>query len=343
MFDESVTKLIAEIGGNHEGDFGYAEALVLEAIESEADVIKLQAYTGDRLVNAMVSPARNRHFKKFELTLDQHLKLASLVKANNRIYSASIWDFESLIALDEFLDFYKIGSGDLTYYPMLDALAERGKPILLSTGLSSFHEVEMAVDRIRAVNPKYWMPKNLCVMQCTSMYPIPRSEANLQVMNQFKSSLNVSVGYSDHTEDMEALEVAASMGACMLEFHFTDCRVDREFRDHQVSLLADEVRSLRRKIEIIRELKGSSVKAPTFSEIENGHVTSFRRAVYLQNGKKCGDIISFEDLVFLRPANGTDARDFESVVGAIAMRDLKPLEVLVRDLDYKPFSQKATK
>ena len=122
--------LIAEIGGNHEGNFQYAKALTQLAIDSGADAIKFQIYTGDTLVSSVESPSRNKHFKKFELTQDQHIELAKMVRDAGRMYSASVWDVDVLDWINPYISFYKIGSGDLTAYPVLKAIAQKRKPIV---------------------------------------------------------------------------------------------------------------------------------------------------------------------------------------------------------------------
>ena len=132
---------IAEIGGNHEGDFQYAKRLTELAIESGADAIKFQIYTGDTLVSSHESPDRNRHFKKFELSQQQHIALAEMVRNAGRMYVASVWDVSAMDWIDPYLSFYKIGSGDLTAYPILKATAKKKKPILISTGLATEKEV----------------------------------------------------------------------------------------------------------------------------------------------------------------------------------------------------------
>jgi N-acetylneuraminate synthase/N,N'-diacetyllegionaminate synthase len=123
-----------------------------------------------------------------------------------------------------------------------------------------------------------------------------------------------------------ALLVAAARGADVLEFHFTDDRSGKTFRDHYVSLTADEVRSLCADLDQVNVLLGDGVKRPLPSEIDTGHVTSFRRAVYCRRAIAQGQVIAADDLVVLRPNHGVDARQFDGVVGKRAARELKPLE-----------------
>lgn len=314
--------LIAEIGGNHEGDFSYAKKLTALAIESGVDYVKFQLYSGDSLVSKIESEQRNAHFKKFELTKDQHIELAEMCFAGGVKYMASVWNLDFIQWIDRYITIYKIGSGDLTAFPILKQFALLGKPLIISTGLATMEEVLASVSYIQQINSLYKSADQLAILQCTSMYPISFSDANLNVMQSLKSATGLTVGYSDHAEGLTALEVAAAMGAKILEFHFTDERVGKTFRDHKVSLTRDEVKSLIERLQNIEILKGSHLKQPVNSEILNGHVTSFRRAVYLNKSLKAGDLITESDLVVLRPNHGIDARDFDKLPGKVLLQNV---------------------
>ncbi len=326
--------LIAEIGGNHEGDFSIAKHLVQQAITSGADCIKLQLYTADTLVSKVESPDRHMHFKKFELTKDQHIYLAKMCQDANITYLASVWSLDMLEWIDPFLDFYKIGSGDMTAWDLIGEFANRGKPILLSTGLASMDEVLQTVGYIQGINSSYKDPDMLCILQCTSMYPIADSDTNLLVMDSIKSKTGLSVGYSDHTIGTTALATAAAMGASVLEFHFTDSREGKVFRDHQVSITVDEVLALKADISQICILRGSKIKSPQSIELENKHEISFRRGVYPKRSIHKGEIIKREDLILLRPAHGTDAREIDTVIGSKAVQELKAYAAIKHKVDF---------
>ena len=326
--------LIAEIGGNHEGDFNKAKYYLDLAIQSGVDCVKFQLYSGDTLVNKKLSPSRNQHFKKFELTKDQHIELAKKCLAQGAQYNASVWDLEMLEWVDSYLTFYKIGSGDLTCWPLIEEFAKRGKPILLSTGLSSFEEVSETIKFIRSVNNDYEKKARICVLQCTSMYPIPKSDANLNVLKSFKSIPNIDVGYSDHTEGEEALRTAFILGASVLEFHFTDDRENKKFRDHRVSLTKEEVKQLILKINNSKLLLGKGDKELLPIEKANNHHITFRRGIYPKNKISRGTKIVAEDLIYLRPLEGTDAREYKKVVGSIALKDIEPLDEMVLNKNY---------
>ena len=326
--------LIAEIGGNHEGNFNKARKMLELAIGSGVDCVKFQLYQGDSLVNKKQNPDRNSHFKKFELTKEQHIKLAKICSKNGVIYNASVWDLDILNWVDEYLTFYKIGSGDLTSWPIIKEFVKREKPILISTGLSSFSEVKETVEYIHSLNKKYYDPNMLCIMQCTSMYPIENKDTNLEVINTFRNQFNCPVGYSDHTVGHDALFYAALMKTDVLEFHFTDSRIGKKFRDHKVSLTKKEVKDLIDKLNSMKSFLGESEKKLLEIESENNHHLSFRRGVYLRKKIKKGQNILLKDIVFLRPFIGTDPRDIKTILNSKAKKDILPFEPIFKDEHY---------
>lgn len=327
--------LIAEIGGNHEGDFEKANLLIDLALESAADVIKFQIYKADSLVNKIESPERHKHFKKFELSKSQHIALAKKCISNGKLYTSSIWSSEDLSWINPYVEFYKIGSGDLTAFPVIKEIVKLRKPIILSTGLSTKEEVIETIGFIQNLDSNYKNKEMICLLQCTSMYPIVESDVHLDVMLDYKKITKLSVGYSDHTEGIDALKIAATMGANVLEFHFTDDRKNKKFRDHKVSLTKKEVDELKDHINLVSEIRGNSEKKLLQTEIDNNHHKSFRRAIYLNKPLKKGEIIKKQDMICLRPLAGTDARFFSQMEGSKALKDIEPLKAVFKDIDYK--------
>ena len=327
--------LIAEIGGNHEGNYEKALDLLDLALESEADVVKFQIYFANSLVSKKESPTRHNHFKKFELTIDQHIELAKRCISKGKLYTASIWDITALKLIDPYVAFHKIGSGDMTAYPIIEKIVELKKPIILSTGLSDIDEVIKTVKFIQNLDINYTNPEMLCILQCTSMYPIRYSDVNLNVMVNYKELFNLPAGYSDHTRNINALKIAASMGADVLEFHFTDDKLNTNFRDHMVSLTKKDVKSLINFLDLLKKIKGKHHKKLMEIEYNNDHHVSFRRGIYMKKPIKKGEIIKRNNMIFLRPLLGTDARLYKELDGSLALKDIKPLKAIYRDIDYK--------
>ena len=318
--------LIAEIGGNHEGNFAYAKKLVKLAINSGVGVVKLQLYSGASLVSSVESKKRYKHFQKFELNQNQHIYLAKLCISSGVTYLASIWDLKMLEWADKYLKFYKIGSGDLTAYPIIKEFAKRGKPIVLSTGLSSMKEIKKTIKFLQKINKTYKNKNKLAILQCTSSYPTIDEEVNLKTLETFRKQTNLTVGYSHHNHGCLALITSYIMGAEILEFHFTDTRKGKKFRDHSISLTSKETKSLIEKIKRIKKIMGSEVKKPTKNEIKSKNIISFRRAVYPKKDLKKGHIISENDLSYLRPNHGIDARNFKKLIGKKISSNLKKLK-----------------
>jgi len=324
--------LIAEIGGNHEGDFSKAKELAELASKSGVDAVKFQIYTADSLVNKVEDPERHAHFKKFELTPEQHIALAQICQNNKVTYFASVWDVNALEWIDPYIAFYKIGSGDLTAFPILEKIAKIGKPLIMSTGLATLEEVKETVAFIQSIDKRYNDANYLALLQCTSSYPTSDSEANLKVMEILRKEFGLTVGYSDHTISNYAAQIAIAMGAEILEIHFTDDKLNENFRDHKVSFTENDIRDLISKIKKIRTLQGSSKKEPTEGETKSGHIESFRRGIYASRDIKENEILSASDLKYLRPQRGVDPRSYRELKGTKLNRSVTKFERIGRSL-----------
>ena len=314
---------IAEIGGNHEGNFIFAQELTRLAIESGADAVKFQFYTGDSLVSRQESFERNEHFKRFELSDEQNLELIRMVKDGGSIPMASVWSRDLLKIVNSHLPFHKVGSGDLTCYPMLALLAETNKPIILSTGLSSLEEISCAVSYIEKCNPSYISERKLALLQCTSSYPTPDEDANINAMLTLKSEFGLPTGYSDHTLGSDAIEVAVAVGAEIIEKHFTDTREGKTFRDHLIALTCHEVQDTLTKMRRLVSFLGSREKKLTKSEEDAEHHISFRRGVYVSRHMQPGEEIRTEDLACLRPMHGICASRFDQLIGKRVITEIE--------------------
>jgi N,N'-diacetyllegionaminate synthase len=325
---------IAEIGGNHEGDFEYARRLANLAIRSGADAVKFQIYTGDSLVSPEESPNRNAHFKKFELPQEQYLELADRCNHEDHFFMASVWSKSMLEVYDRHIPIHKVGSGDLTCFPLIKWLVGTKKPLILSTGLATMDEVQNTVSYIASLDEEYLNQKKLALLHCTSSYPTPDEDANLDVIPLLKKEFGLPIGYSDHTLGTEAVKAAVALGAEIIEKHFTDTREGQTFRDHLVSLTCEEVRQLIPKLERINKMKGNSEKKLTESEKKDDHQISFRRSVYANRTIRKGEIFSETNLTVLRPAHGISANRFDQLLGKKSSRSIQPFQVLQEeDLD----------
>lgn len=318
--------VIAEIGGNHEGNLDYAKKLLIDAAKSGADAVKFQTYFPEKIVSKVEDPERYKHFGKFSLPIENYFELADLAKQYGVMFMSSVWDYESLNELNPVIDIHKVGSGDLTNYPLLKSLLLTGKPLIISVAMAEMKEIKEVVDYISTIDPTYLTGNKLAILQCVAMYGDPQDRfANLNVISSLKSEFkNITIGYSDHTVGNFAANIAVALGAEIIEIHFTDDK-SREFRDHHISVDAKELAELQDNISRTITLLGSNEKYPV-NEIESPErIKEFRRGCYLKNDLQKGDVISFEDLITLRPCKGIDARDFEKIIGNKLLKDKKAL------------------
>lgn len=330
--DRKLPYVIAEIGGNHEGSLSVAKDLVASAAEAGADAVKFQILSPNGLVSDVHDHERFLHFERLALQRSDFDELADFAESVGIDFCASIWDSENIKHFKDRMPFIKVGSGDLTAYPLLREIALLGKPIVLSTGLSHLAEVINSVDFIRSVNSAYNDKDLLSLLQCTASYPCPVSDVNLNVMDVLSKATGCLVGYSHHALNSLPILVAASMGAHIIEVHFTFDRSKESFRDHQLSFEKDDLVALIGSLKEIVELKGTFDKRPTEAELAQGNVVSFRRSLFLKRNVSVGSTFSWEDFVCLRPNVGVPAERIQDFIGRTASRDLKAGDIFHSDM-----------
>ena len=314
--------LIAEIGGNHEGNVKYAKKLIDQAAKSGVDCIKLQIYSEKSLVNKYLDISRYNHFKKFSLKIEDYLSLAKYINNKGLDFSASIWDQNLIKTFKRSVKFYKVGSGDLTAFDILDEIVKTNKKIILSTGLSSLKQISNTIKFIKSYK-FYNIKKKLTLLHCTSLYPNDHKNVNLLSINQLKEKFKLEVGYSDHCLDDSAIILSILNGIRIIEFHFTDNKT-RQFRDHQLSLNYDDVINLKNKLNIFMNILGKEDKKVLLEEKIQKHDKSFRRGLFLNKFLPKGSLIKKNDLVTLRPYKGLCASYYFRVIGKKINKDLNP-------------------
>tara|TARA_B100000780_G_C21072831_1_gene431775 strand:+ start:192 stop:1208 length:1017 start_codon:yes stop_codon:yes gene_type:complete len=324
--------IIAEIGGNHEGDINYAKKLLIDAAKSGANAVKFQSYFPDKIVSKIENKERHEHFAKFVLSIDQYVELAKLAEQNNILFMSSIWDEDTLKELNPYIDIHKIGSGDLTNYPLIKAIIKTKKPFIFSTAMANMDEINDTVNYINKLDPDYITSGKLAILQCVAMYGKPKNEyANLNVIRELEDKFpGIIIGYSDHTEGNYAANIAVALGARILEIHFTDDKT-RKFRDHQLSVTKDELVELKKNIHKTISLLGSRSKTPVKDIESSERIWEFRRACFLKVDCKKGDTITYDNLTTLRPCAGIDAREYDSLIGKKLLVDKSAFHALSWD------------
>src|SRR5205085_5876294 len=308
--------VIAEAGLNHGGNKERALALVRAAKWTGADAVKFQTFRADRL--ASTRPATLSHtkdqpnlqelFKKLELPYDT---FKALHKEANRLgieFLSTPFDEESADFLANLgVSAFKIASGDITHRPLIEHVSRKGKPVLLSTGMSTAEEIEHAID---------WMHtqanEQVVLLHCVSSYPAKHEELNLKSVQYLRDRFGVPVGFSDHSVGTLGSVVATSLGAQVIERHFM-IETRGETPDHAVSM---DVKALKAHIEELRSIGTVlGVRGKFATEAESRNKTASRRALYARRPIAIGETIDADMLYALRPATGISPEFVGSVVG----------------------------
>lgn len=319
--------LIAEAGVNHNGDIHLAKELVQAAKEAGADCIKFQTFQADRLVTSAAPKAAYQRgstdpdqsqlemLRALELSDDHYQQLVQLCDQQQIVFLSTPYDTQGVDLLESLdVPAYKIASGQTVEPMFLEYVAAKGKPVFLSTGMCTLDEVSRAVGRIRAAgNPQ------IVVLQCTTSYPSPVAQANLRAMVTMRDTLGVLVGYSDHTPSLTTAAVAAGLGACVIERHFT---LDQTLPGPDQSSSSDP-REFASLVQMVREAEqslGSPVKSPTIAEQNN--MEAVRRGVVAKTFIPAGTALAVEHLTLKRPMSQYNGEELPKLLGRQTVIDI---------------------
>lgn len=332
------TFIIAEAGVNHNGDIDTALRLVDMAKKAGADAIKFQTFKSERLVVSSAAKARYQKantgsnesqlemLKSLELTNDNFKRLFSYCRKKGIIFMSTPFDEKSADMLDRLgMNIFKIPSGEITNKPLIQHIAAKNKPIILSTGMSYLNEVEKAVGWVYDIWNKSGFNQQLTLLHCVSNYPAHAKDVNLCAMNTLKASFGLAVGYSDHTLGIEIPIAAAAIGAKVIEKHFT---LDRNMKgpDHKASLEPDELKAMVKAIRNVEKAMGDGIKRPTEKEEETRIIA--RRSLVAKRGIKKGDVIRSGDIIIKRPGSGILPEFKDIIKGMKAEKNIKADSVI---------------
>lgn len=320
--------IIAEAGVNHNGDLDLARKLVDVAADAGADAVKFQTFSADRLVtmdapqaeyqirNTGKDEGQYAMLKRLELSSNAHQELMNHCAERGILFLSTPFDEESADFLEQLgLPAFKIPSGEITNTPFLQHVARKGRPMIVSTGMSTLEEVRQAVAAIRATgNPP------LALLHCVSNYPADPRDVNLRAMATMQDALGVPVGYSDHTMGQEVALAAVALGACVLEKHFT---LDRNLPgpDHKASLEPDEFIALIRRVRTIEEALGDGGKRCMPSEEGTKRVA--RKSLFAAMDVPAGTPLEYAHLAVRRPGDGLAPTEQDKLLGKVLVSDLK--------------------
>lgn len=322
--------IIAEAGVNHDGDIKKAFRLVDIAKKANADAVKFQTFKPGEITgmyteknnymkkNYTTKLTRYELSKKMSLSYKNFRKIKKYCKKKQITFLSTPDGEESLNFLVDELSIskIKIGSSEMTNHEYLKKIAKKNKPILLSTGLSSINEVKKAYDILK----KYSKRENITVLQCISEYPAPIEEMNINVLKTYKKIFKCAVGLSDHSIGNEASIVAVSLGASVIEKHFT---LDKNLPgpDHKASLSSKELSNFVISIRKAELSLGSEEKKITKSEKKN--LESIRRGIVAKHRIKKGIKIKKNMICFKRPFKGLNPFEFNKILGLKSKKNLE--------------------
>lgn len=326
------TLIIAEAGVNHNGSISMAKKLIRAAKSSGADIVKFQTANVDSLVSESAAMAEYQRrntgqeksqkemLKKLLLKFEDFEDLASYCMEVGIKFLSTPFDIESVRFLDKLQDIWKIPSGEITNYPYLVEIGRTKKDVILSTGMSDLHEIHDAVDVLKSNGTK-----NITLLHCTTEYPAPIEEINLNVMETLRKEFGCPVGYSDHTQGIEIDLAAVAMGATIIEKHFT---LDRSLPgpDHKASLEPDELKAMVSGIRKVELARGTGVKRPTASERKNRDIA--RKSIVAAKAIKQGEIFTTDNLTTKRPGSGISPMRWNEVLGERAVRCFEEDELI---------------
>lgn len=350
--------IIAEAGVNHNGSLETAKQLVDAAVEAGADAVKFQTFKAEKLVTQSAAKAAYQKtttgsdesqfamLQKLELKYEYHLHLRDYCSERGIQFLSTAFDFDSLDFLvdDVGVELLKIPSGEITNGPFLLAHARTGKNIILSTGMATLGEIELALG-VLAFGYLGWEEPSLAtflqayaneqgqsllkakvnLLHCTSEYPTPMSSVNLRVMDVLQQVFALPVGYSDHTEGLVVSIAAAARGAGIIEKHFTLDR-SQQGPDHLVSLEPDELKQMVAAIRAVELAMGRPCKTPQSVEMDNRLVV--RKSLVAGKAIRNGECFSVENLAIKRPGTGHSPMEYWRLLGQVSHRSYLPDEII---------------
>lgn len=301
--------IIAEGGVNHNGDVNLAKKLIDVAEEAGADAVKFQTFHTETVVtlesrkanyqNRAKEKTQYEMLKGLELDFDEFRELKRYCDNEDIEFMSTPYDIKSVEFLQEIgIDRFKVASADLVNKSLIEVMAKTKKQIILSTGMATLGEIERTISLINNLGNE-----DIILLHCTTSYPTPYDQVNMNVLYMLKKAFGLSVGYSDHTLGIEIPIMAASFGAKVIEKHFT---LDRTMKgpDHFASLEPNEFKKMVEGIRNIEKAFGSGRKEITEEEKKN--IFFMRRSIHASRDIKQGEIIKEDNIKITRPYEGIE-------------------------------------
>lgn len=327
--------IIAEVGSNHDQKLSQAFQLIDIAKEAGADAVKFQSFSADKYYSRQTPIAQYlKRFKlikpgesirdlieRIQMPREWHQSLAQYCRKTNIIFLSTSFDLEVVDELERVgVPAYKIASFEITHLPLLECVAAKGKPIILSTGMADLADIELALNTIYKSGNR-----SVILLHCVVGYPPKYRDLNLRAIKTMQQAFQLPIGFSDHTLGTISAVAAVSLGACMIEKHFT---LSRKFfgPDHPFALEPGELRIMIKAIRDTEKSLGSGIKKRSASEEELYRLG--RRSLIANCDILKGTRITQQMLGVKRPGYGIHPKMINIVVGRIARADIRADDVL---------------
>lgn len=316
--------IIAEAGSNYDGKLEIAKRLIKAAKDARADGIKFQTFRAEKLASPQYAKEMYKSLEKYELKAEWHAQLKKHADELGIIFLSTPFDEGSVDLLDKIgVPAFKVASGDLTHLPLVEYIAKKGKPMIVSTGGASLGEVEEAINMIRNQGNN-----DIVLMHCVSNYPAKIEDANIRAMVTMRDAFHLPVGYSDHSLGSLVPLAAVALGACIVEKHITFDR-SSPGPDHPFAMEVNEFQEMVRNIRVLEKALGNGVKHRV--ENENTEVKIARRSLFADVNIPKGAEITKEMIKIVRPGIGIHPKYLSLIIGKEAKTDITEDEVITWD------------
>lgn len=328
--------VIAEIGSNHNGDMELAKMMIDSAVNCGVDAVKFQSWTNKSLIckaeyesNQKYDDSPKKHFgsleemvDKYYLREEQHLELKEYCDSKKIVFCSTPFSEEEVDLLETLeVPFYKVASMDINNLRLLAYIAKKMKPVILSTGMSTLSEIELAIKTIEQEGNF-----DIIILHCISIYPPAPEDINLKNITMLQNLYpNYPVGFSDHSIGTSIPVASIALGAAVIEKHFT---IDKNLPgwDHEVSADPEEMKYIVEQGQIVSKALGNYFR--TLSESEKNKLQKFRRSIVLTKDLKAGSIIEENDITFKRPGTHISPDEERFVLGRTLNKDMKSDDLL---------------
>ena len=329
--------IIAEAGANHDRNFDQAIRLVDIAAQAKAQAVKFQTYSAESMYSTKtpeIESIKNKLrpgetivdlIRRIEIPRDWHRKLDDACNERGVLFMSTPFDLAAVKQLEETgVLAYKIASFEITHLPLLKAVGQTGKPVILSTGMASLGDIELALETLAAAGND-----QVALLHCSSLYPADYADLNLRAMDTMRQAFGCPVGFSDHTMGITSDIAAVARGADIIEKHYT---IDRSLPgpDHGFALEPDELVAMVQAIRDTEAALGSPAKGRTVAEEEHYHKA--RRSLVAARDIPKGKTIEEEDLAVKRPGFGIHPRNIELLVGRKPIVDIAADDILLWEM-----------